>query len=191
MNSNVKRLALLALAGAPTLALAHSGHGEVSSFATGFAHPLGGFDHLLAMVAVGFWGAHLGGSARWQLPLAFVAAMVLGGVVGMAGLSVPGVEPMIVASSVVIGLALALSGRLNTGVASALCAGFAVFHGVAHGTEMPLAASALGYAGGFALATAALHLTGLASGLAARRMPTLHRWAGAAIAATGLALSLS
>ena len=190
MNATTKRLGLLTLAGLPTLALAHTGHGAESGFAAGLTHPIGGLDHILAMVAVGFWGAHLGGSARWQLPLAFVAAMLVGGGLGMAGIALPGVEPMILASSVVIGLALALSGKLSTGLAASLCAGFALFHGVAHGAEMPLAASALGYAGGFALATAGLHLTGLASGLAARRVPNLHRWAGALIAASGLALSL-
>lgn len=190
MNTTAKYLGPLTLAALPTLALAHSGHGVDSGFAAGLAHPLGGLDHILAMVAVGFWGAHLGGSARWQLPLAFVVTMLLGGALGIAGIALPGVEPMILASSIVIGLALAISGKLNTALAAGLCAGFALFHGIAHGTEMPVASSALGYATGFALATAALHLTGLASGLAARRVPTLHRWAGAAIAAGGLAVSL-
>jgi len=190
MKLNAKHLGLMTLACLPTLALAHSGHVAESGFAAGLTHPLGGLDHILAMVAVGFWGAHLGGSARWQLPLAFIAAMLVGGVVGMAGIALPGVEPMILASSIVIGLALAISGKLNTGLAASLCAGFALFHGVAHGAEMPVASSALSYAAGFALATIALHLTGLASGLAARLVPSLHRWAGAGIAAGGLALSL-
>ncbi len=173
----------------PSLALAHPGHDAENGFASGLNHPLGGLDHILAMIAVGFWGAHLGGAARWQLPLAFVLAMVAGGALGIAGVSLPGVEPMIIASSVVIGLALAMGGRLNTDVAAMLCASFALFHGAAHGLEMPAASSAIGYATGFALATAALHLTGFISGLAARLVPNLHRWAGAAFALGGLMLS--
>ena len=179
----------------PGLALAHEGHADGTEFATGFAHPLGGLDHLLAMVAVGFWAAHLGGNARWQLPLVFVAAMVLGGILGMTGLVTPlltlATEPMILASSVVVGLMLAVNGKLSAPAAAMLCAGFAVFHGLAHGTEMPLGSSAMAYAVGFALATAALHGIGMLSGLTARVLPGLYRWAGGFIALSGLALSVT
>lgn len=177
----------------PGLALAHSGEGAHSGFAAGIAHPLGGLDHLLAMVAVGCWAAYLGGSARWQLPLAFVGAMLIGGGLGMAGLSVPAMEPMIVASSVVIGLALALAGRVPTALAAIGCGLFALFHGLAHGLEMPASGSAAGYAAGFALATLALHLAGLASGALSRKLAghRLERWAGGAIALLGLGLSVT
>lgn len=179
----------------PGLALAHEGHTHASGFAAGLAHPLGGLDHLLAMVAVGFWAAHLGGNARWQLPLVFVVAMVLGGTLGMAGLVAPllslATEPMILASSVVIGLVLAVNGKLNATAAAMLCASFAVFHGLAHGSEMPAESSVMGYAIGFVLATAALHGIGLVSGLTARVLPGLHRWGGGLIALSGMALSLS
>ncbi|GGX43619.1 HupE/UreJ family protein [Saccharospirillum salsuginis] len=191
MTGNAKHIGLFILTGFPTLALAHTGHGTESGFTAGLTHPIGGLDHILALVAVGFWGAHLGGSARWQLPLAFVAAMLVGGALGMAGIALPGVEPMILVSSIVIGLALAISGKLNTGLAAALCAGFAIFHGVAHGAEMPVASSALGYAAGFALATAALHVCGLASAQVARRVPSVHRWAGVLFAVGGLVFGLS
>lgn len=182
------RSALAALTLLPTLALAHGGH-ESTGLAAGLAHPLGGLDHILTMVAVGFWGASLGGSARWQLPLAFIVAMVAGGALGMVGLAPPGVEPMILASSVVIGLALALAGKINRAFAASLCAGFALFHGLAHGAEMPAAGSVIGYGVGFVVATLALHGTGLASASVARCIPQLHRIAGGAFALTGIVLS--
>ncbi len=179
----------------PGLALAHEDHTHATGFAAGLTHPLGGPDHLLAMVAVGFWAAHLGGNARWQLPLVFVVAMVLGGTLGMAGLVAPlltlATESMILASSVVIGLVLAVNGKLNAIAAAMLCASFAVFHGLAHGSEMPAGGTAVGYLIGFALATTALHGIGLVSGLTARVLPGLYRWAGWLLALSGLALSLS
>lgn len=190
MNKTLHRSALFFLASLPTLASAHSGH-DSTGLAAGLAHPLGGLDHILAMVAVGFWGASLGGHARWQLPLAFVVAMLAGGTLGMAGLALPGVEPMILASSIVIGLALACTGTPNRAAAASLCAGFALFHGLAHGAEMPVSASATGYAAGFAVATLALHGIGFASGRVARFVPHLHRVAGSLVAAGGLALSLT
>ncbi|WP_108124066.1 HupE/UreJ family protein [Saccharospirillum mangrovi] len=177
----------------PSLALAHTGEGAHGGFAAGVGHPLGGLDHLLAMVAVGCWAAHLGGKALWQLPVAFVGAMLLGGALGMLGVAVPMMEAMILASSVVIGLALAISGRLNSLIAASLCALFAIFHGAAHGLEMPNSGSAFGYALGFALATAVLHLTGLASGKLSQELAgrSLERWLGGAIAVAGLGLAFS
>lgn len=186
------RISLTLVAALPAMALAHSGHGE-ASLATGFAHPLGGYDHLLAMVAVGIWAAYLGGKARYWVPVSFVGALLFGGALGMAGFSLPAMEPMILASSVVIGLALALAGRVPTPLAAIGCALFAVFHGLAHGLEMPGSGSAFGYAAGFALATALLHLAGLASGVLSQKLAgrSLERWAGAAIALLGASLSIS
>jgi urease accessory protein len=146
---------------AATAAEAHTGHGSTSAFTAGFAHPLGGFDHLLAMVAVGLWAGLAGGRALWLWPAAFVGAMVLGGVLGMAGVPMPFVEQGIVASVVVIGVAaaLAFSPSLATGIGLAALAG--LFHGHAHGTEVPADASGLAYAAGFALSTALLHACGV------------------------------
>lgn len=187
--NHLKRISAALFLVLPSLALAHSGAAEHSGFAAGIAHPLGGLDHLLAMIAVGCWAAHLGGKALWQLPAAFVGAMLIGGAIGMAGAVLPAIEPMIVASSVVIGLALAISGRLNSLTAAALCALFALFHGAAHGLEMPATGSAFGYALGFALATATLHGAGLLTAPISARLPTLHRWLGVVIALAGLSLS--
>jgi urease accessory protein len=186
------RISLTLIAVLPSLALAHSGHGE-ASLASGFGHPLGGYDHLLAMVAVGIWAAYLGGSARFWVPASFVLALLIGGAMGMAGLSLPAIEPMILASSVAIGLALALAGRVPTVLAAAGCGLFAVFHGLAHGLEMPANGSAFGYAAGFALATILLHLAGLASGALSQKLAgrKLERWAGAAIALLGASLSIA
>lgn len=192
--SITKRCALI-ITILPGLAWAHEGHTHMTGFAAGIAHPLGGLDHLLTMVAVGFWAARLGGNARWQLPLVFVVAMLLGGTLGMAGLTAPlltlATEPIVLASSVIIGLMLAVNGKLNTAVAATLCASFAVFHGLAHASEMPIGSSAIGYAAGFVLATAALHGTGLLTGLTTRALPGLHRWAGGFIAISGVVLSVS
>lgn len=194
-NNTVVKISLLAASLLPGLALAHEDYSHATGFAAGLAHPLGGLDHLLTMVAVGFWAAHLGGNARWQLPLVFVVAMVLSGTLGMSGLVAPlltlATEPMILTSSVVIGLVLALNGKLNAIASGMLCASFAVFHGLAHGSEMPAGSSAVGYAIGFTLATTALHGIGLVSGLTARLLPGLYRWAGGLLALSGLALSLS
>jgi len=189
------KYSVMTLALLPGLALAHEGHVSISGFGAGFAHPLGGFDHVLAMLAVGFWSAHQGGHARWQLPLVFVIALLLGGAMGIAGMTVPlltlATEPMILTSSVVVGLMLALNGTLRTATAAILCAGFALFHGLAHGAEIPAGSSALAYGTGFALATAVLHGIGLLSGLAVGVWPGMHRWAGGLIACFGLLLAIS
>ncbi|WP_037340303.1 HupE/UreJ family protein [Saccharospirillum impatiens] len=190
-TSTIVKCLLVLLALLPGFALAHEGHSS-TGFAFGLAHPLGGLDHLLAMVAVGFWAAHLGGQARWQLPLVFVVAMVLGGTLGITGLAAPlllvATEPMVLASSVVIGVLLASSGRISLAVAAPSCASFAVFHGLAHGSEMPMGSSAIGYALGFAMATVALHGVGLVAGLGVRFIPGIHRLAGGFITLCGLAL---
>ncbi|MCC4260673.1 HupE/UreJ family protein [Pseudomonas aestusnigri] len=160
-----KRLGLIAtLALLPGLAQAHPGH-DVSGLAAGITHPLMGMDHLLAMVAVGLCGAKLGGAARWLLPLLFVSVMLVGGALAMAGVHLPGVELGIVGSVIVLGALLVVAQRGQTVPVALLVAGFSLFHGYAHGAEMPASAGALSYALGFALATAVLHAAGLFGGL--------------------------
>ena len=190
-SSKLKLAAILALTGLmPMLAGAHPFHGAANGFAGGFTHPLSGFDHILAMVAVGLWAAQLGGRSRWMVPAAFVGLMVVGGTLGGAGIRVPAVESGIAASVLVLGLLIAGAVRLPTFAGMALVGLFAIFHGHAHGTEIPTAASGLTYAAGFVLATIALHTCGIGLGtLAQKRMalPAL-RFVGAAIAVAGVCL---
>ncbi len=172
MNSTktLQTLTLKALAGAAALALsgaalAHPGHSEAASFFAGFAHPLSGLDHLLAMLAVGVWAAQSGGRSAWRLPLTFVAAMLAGAGLGLSGVSVPGVEPMIAASVLVLGLLVALRVPLRAqATGTALIAAFAVFHGIAHGAGVPAGSALAAYIAGFALATAVLHALGVRLG---------------------------
>jgi urease accessory protein len=180
-------LLLLAPAGAEAHLLGAHGAG----LEQGLAHPFAGIDHLLAMVAVGLWAAQRGGRALWAVPLAFVAMMAAGGALGLAGATLPLVETGIAGSLVVLGLIVALSLRLPLATAMAVVGVFAVFHGHAHGTELPEAAAPLGYAAGFVLATAALHGLGIAAGLALRRPAgrALVRASGAGVALAGLALA--
>ena len=182
--------AALGLFATATPAFAHPGHLHVYGFGDGFAHPVGGLDHVLAMVAVGLLASQLGGRAVWALPAAFLSMMAVGGAIGFAGLDLPFVEAAIAASVVVLGLAVAL--RIGAPVASmtALVGAFAIFHGFAHGAEMPAEASALGYAAGFILATALLHGAGLALGSAFGRVaqPRLVQLAGGGTALAGLFL---
>lgn len=170
----------------PTAALAHPGHiGAHSPFAEGWMHPIGGADHVLAMVAVGLWAATATDRrGLWALPLCFMAAMVLGGALGAAGVHLPAVEPMILASSVLLGLAVALALRPSLGFALPVVALFGLMHGHAHGAEGP-ASGLAGYAAGFVLATGALHLAGIGLGRLG-----LSRWLGAATAAAGVALAV-
>lgn len=182
-------IAAVLLPGVSGLALAHPGH-ESASFLSGFSHPLGGLDHLLAMLAVGLYAAQQAARARWSLPLGFVLAMLLGAGLGAFGLGLPAVETGIATSVLVLGLLIAFAIRLPLAASLPLVALFALFHGHAHHAEMGTA-SLLTYAAGFALATACLHAAGfmLASwlpqspaGLAAKRI------AGACVAAIGGAL---
>lgn len=179
--------ALLAFA-AP--AAAHTGSTPVVGFVSGFLHPLGGLDHVLAMVAVGVLAAMIGGRALWLVPASFLGAMAVSSVLGV---SLPFVELGIVASVVVLGAVVALAPRMPVAVAMALAAAFAVFHGHAHGTEMPAAASALPYGLGFLFGTALLHAAGLGLGLVVERLSrdagrAALRVGGGAVAALGLAL---
>jgi len=180
----------LALTGA---ALAHTGHGDASGFAHGFAHPLGGLDHVLAMVAVGLYAAMLGGRAVWLVPAAFLGAMASGGALGAADYALPYAEIGIAASVVALGLAVALRISLPVLAAMALAGLFAVFHGHAHGAEMPPDISGSAYAAGFMLATAALHGLGIALGVLIARLSDAGgrratRVVGGAMALAGVAI---
>ena len=185
-------LAALAATLLPTAALAHTGVGDTSGFAHGFWHPIGGLDHVLAMVAVGAFAARLGGRALWIVPTAFVAMMAVGGLAGMEGIQLPFVETGIALSVVVLGLVVAFRWKLPVAAASALVGLFAIFHGHAHGSEMPIDASGLAYAVGFMLATASLHVAGIGLGLAVGRIGARSRLAlqasGGAMALAGVAL---
>ena len=154
--------ALLALAAGP--ALAHSGTGLAGGFASGVLHPLSGPDHLLAMVAVGLWGAFLGRPLIYILPMVFPAVMAIGGVLGMANVPLPPVEIGIAVSVLVLGGAIAFGLRAPIWAASAMVAVFAIFHGYAHGQELPSAADPIGYSVGFVLATGSLHVVGILLG---------------------------
>ena len=190
-NSPLYAFALSVLVATP--ALAHTGAGSVSGFASGFGHPIGGLDHLLAMIAVGILASQQGGKSLWLLPVSFVAMMVVGGALGIAGVAVPFVELGIVGSVIVLGAVIALGKHMPTGAAMALVGVLAIFHGHAHGTEMPVDASGFEYGLGFALATAMLHAVGLGLGIAAQKAaakfaPVAVRIGGGVIAAAGLAL---
>lgn len=167
----------------PGAALAHGGHAD-GGFVSGLMHPLLGWDHIAAMVAVGLWAATLGAGAAPLLLAAFPLAMLAGGLAGHAGLALPMVEAGIAASSLVLGVALLLALRPPLWLAGLVVAGFAVFHGHAHGAEMPARANLALYATGFVLSTLALHGAGLGLGLLARH-PLLCRAIGAGIAASG------
>lgn len=185
-------LLFAALSGLAGIAYAHSGTIAGSGFLAGFAHPLGGLDHTLAMVAVGLWASQLGGAALWRLPLAFIGMMIVGGMAAMFGAPLPAMEPGIIGSVVVLGALVALATRLPVWAGMGLAGLFALFHGHAHGTEMPLASEPLLYAGGFACATVLLHALGVAAGLGLNRdLPArLVRLGGGAIALTGVYLAV-
>ena len=136
----------------PSTANAHSETGTVGGFLSGFLHPLTGLDHVVAMVAVGLWGAFLGAPAIWILPLIFPVVMALGGALGILGVPMPGFETGIALSGVILGLMVAFAAKPPLRIAGAIVALFAIFHGHAHGTELPEAANALTYAAGFVIA---------------------------------------
>jgi urease accessory protein len=169
-------------------AWAHPGHEGVSGLLAGFSHPFSGVDHVLAMLAVGVLAAMLGGRALWALPAAFLGMMAAGGLLGMAQPGLPAVETGIALSVLLLGLAVALRRMPGTAAASAVIGGFALFHGYAHGAELPALASGAAYAAGFLSATAVLHALGLAAGLVAGRVPVLTRVAGGTMALAGVGL---
>ncbi|MCR4281747.1 MAG: HupE/UreJ family protein [Bauldia sp.] len=179
--------ATFALAATP--AFAHVGIGETTGFSAGFAHPLSGLDHMAVMIAVGLWAALKGGRALWVWPAAFVGVMIVGGLLGMLGVPIPFVEPAILASVVALGLLVALAVDLPFAAGAAIIGFFALFHGHAHGMEVPQAANGLAYMGGFAAATAVLHAVGIGSAaVVGTRFRGMVRGAGAACAAIGIAL---
>ncbi|TFF18752.1 HupE/UreJ family protein [Jiella endophytica] len=182
-------LAAAAVLATPLPAFAHLNPAEHGSFLAGVSHPLTGLDHNVVMLLVGVWAATFRGSARFVIPAAFVGMMLVGFGLAMAGVTLPFVEPAILASVVAVGLLVALAVRVPALAAAAIVGVFAIFHGHAHGSELG-AAVALSYAGGFALATAALHGAGLWLGSAAVRhaQPIAIRAAGLAGAAAGLML---
>ncbi|WP_395673491.1 HupE/UreJ family protein [Inquilinus sp.] len=195
---SVRRFAVAAASGAVVLAaampaLAHVGIGPTSGFDAGLAHPMSGADHALAMVAVGMIGATLGGRALWAVPLSFVSCMIVGGILGMLQMPMPLVEAGILASVVVLGGMVALGRSVPLVVACGAAALFALFHGHAHGTEMPETASGLSYGAGFVLATVLMHAFGIVAGLGIGRLASrggamMNRLAGGAIAALGLVM---
>ena len=186
----MKRIALVALLLlAATPAFAHVGIGDSSGFTAGFDHPLSGLDHMTVMIAVGLWAALKGGRALWVWPAAFVGVMLVGAALGMAHVPIPFVEPGILASVVALGLLVALAVDLPVGTGAAIIGLFALFHGHAHGTEVPETASGIEYMAGFALATALLHAAGIgAVVLVGVRFRSVVRIAGAACAAVGVSL---
>ncbi len=151
-------------------AFAHTGQGEAAGLLTGFRHPLAGLDHVLAMVAVGLWGAQLGSPGIWLLPVAFPMVMAMGGMLGLMGVPLPGIEYGIAASAILLGAAVMFEVRPPLAVAAILVGFFAIFHGHAHGTELPPGQNALLYSMGFVAATGCLHAAGIGIG-------TVHRWA--------------
>lgn len=169
-------------------AWAHVQVGQAQGFLTGLRHPISGLDHVLAMIAVGLWGAQLGAPAIWLLPVTFPMVMAFGGFLGLLGIPLPGVEVGVALSAVLLGLMVAREARPPLWLAAAMVGFFAVFHGHAHGTELPAGQSGLLYSIGFVVATGSLHALGIAIGL-------IHRWpqgraalrvAGWAVAASGV-----
>jgi urease accessory protein len=166
-------------------AAAHAGHGTMGGgFADGFLHPVTGLDHLVAMIAVGLWGAQLGAPAIWLLPIAFPLVMAAGGFLGVLGVPFPAVDAGVALSGVVLGCFVACAARTPLWVAAIVVAAFGLLHGHAHGTAMPLSGAPVAFGGGFVLATGALHLCGILIGL-------LGRWpaGGIAVRAGGVAIA--
>lgn len=159
----------------PATACAHMRGGEALGFTSGLQHPISGLDHVLAMIAVGLWGAQLGAPALWLLPVTFPMVMALGGSLGLMGVTVPGIELGIALSAIALGVAVCCEARPQLWVAALLVGFFAIFHGHAHGTELPPGANGMLYSIGFVIATGTLHATGIGIGLA-------HRWSAGRIA---------
>lgn len=174
------------LAALTTAAQAHTegASGIGGGLLAGMLHPLLGLDHLVAMLAVGLWGAFLGAPAIWLLPVVFPLVMAFGGVLGMAQVALPSVEVGIAVSGIVLGLMVALAARPPLPVAAVIVGAFAVFHGHAHGAELPSAANALAYSAGFVVSTGLLHVAGIGLGL-------LVRWPAGRWAVRGMGLLIA
>ena len=154
-------------------ALAHEG--QAGGFLTGLSHPVSGLDHIAAMVAVGLWGAQLGRPALWMLPVMFPMVMSFGAFLALIGLGIPGVEIGIALSAIVLGVMVLMEAKPPLPVSVLIVSFFAIFHGHAHGTELPENQSGLAYSVGFVISTGLLHATGIAIG-------TIHRWQSGAVA---------
>jgi urease accessory protein len=159
----------------PVCAAAHSETASTGGLISGLVHPVSGLDHVLAMIAVGLWGAQLGAPAMWALPVVFPMVMALGGMLGLLGIGLPAVELAIALSAVALGFAVFREARPRLWIAAAIVGFFAIFHGHAHGTELPEGANGLLYSIGFVAATGLLHALGIALGL-------VHRWAAGRLA---------
>ena len=179
--------AMMVLAATPLSA--HPQQGQAQGFLTGLHHPISGWDHVLAMISVGLWGAQLGPPALWLLPITFPMVMAIGGFLGLVGIPLPGVEVGVALSALTLGLMVALEAKPKLPVAAMLVGAFAIFHGHAHGTELPAGQSGLMYSMGFVVATGCLHVVGIIIGL-------VHTWplgkvalrvAGATVALAGVA----
>lgn len=183
VNTLIRRSIALTAVAFYGIANAHPGYG--GGLAAGLAHPMLGLDHLLEMVAVGVWAFQLGGRARWLVPASFVALMAIAGSIGMAEIDVPMLETGIATSLLVLGLLIAFSVQVRPALGAAIVALFAIFHGFAHGVEMPLLGSAWQYGIGFVLSTAALHGLGLVLGKGFHERTLWLRAAGAMVAVSG------
>jgi urease accessory protein len=168
-------LLILCLLLSPLTAFAHQRGGEVIGFASGFWHPISGIDHILAMVAVGMWGAQLGAPAIWVLPVVFPMVMALGGTMGLMGIKLPGIELCIALSALALGFAVFREARPKLWTSAIIVGVFAIAHGHAHGTELPLGANGVLYSIGFVMATGLLHALGIGIGV-------VHRWTAGRIA---------
>ena len=178
-------LAALLLAALPASLAAHEG-GSVAGLLSGLYHPISGLDHVLAMVAVGIWGAQLGPPAIWVLPVTFPMVMAFGGMLGLLGVPIPGVELGIGLSALLLGLMIALERRPDLQLAAVLVGFFAIFHGFAHGAELPEGQSGLLYSIGFVVSTGTLHATGIGLGLTHR-----WRWGKTALRLGGAVIALA
>jgi urease accessory protein len=168
------------------MANAHVHKGEAVSFLSGIKHPISGLDHVVAMIAVGLWGAQLGAPAIWVLPVAFPMVMALGGMLGLLGVPLPGIQVGIAASAILLGAAVMLELRPPLAAAAALVTFFAIFHGYAHGSELPAGENGLLYSIGFVMATGCLHGVGITVGL-------VHhwKWGRLALRVTGTGIALA
>jgi urease accessory protein len=191
MTKHALRIActMVVLAGVAGAAQAHGEHGVAGGFWSGVLHPVTGWDHVIAMVAVGLWGAFLGRPAVFVLPVVFPLVMAVGGALGVMGVPLPHVETGIALSAIVLGMMVAAAARLPIAWAGLIVGLFAIFHGHAHGTELPDAANPFAYALGFVVATGALHVLGILFGLLSRwkEGELAVRTGGAVVAAGGLA----
>ena len=172
----------------PAVAFAHAPDGAGGGFLTGFLHPILGYDHLIAMVAVGLWGAFLGDRALWILPIVFPSIMAVGAAVGILGIGLPLVEVIIALSGVVLGALIVLKLKAPLQIAMVLVGIFALFHGYAHGLEMPEQTSVVTYGAGFVVGTGLLHMVGIALGFLTRlpRGELMVRGCGGLISVVGL-----